>query len=130
MRMWICGLNFWNLFKLSKEKVTFSSAVYKANHPVPSNLLMVSLIQKSEVMFLFSAAWLLRLQPWTNEQYRQQSKMSPSKKFTCKEALRQVYYLSEAPSPPPDTLYTCIQLFTQGRGGGGDGAKPAKSLYK
>jgi hypothetical protein len=37
------------------------------------------------------------------------------KKITCKGALRQVFYLSEAPSPPktphspPYTLCTCIQ---------------------
>jgi hypothetical protein len=35
-------------------------------------------------------------------------------KFTCKETLRQVFYLSEAPSPlmthsVDPTLYTCIQ---------------------
>ncbi len=45
---------------------------------------------------------------------------------TFKGTLRQVFYLSEALSPPmttfflPYTLYTCIQytcLFTQGRGG-------------
>jgi hypothetical protein len=48
------------------------------------------------------------------------------KKFTCKGILRQVLYLSEAPSapnpklPPPNTLYVFLQytFFTQGRGEG------------
>jgi hypothetical protein len=49
------------------------------------------------------------------------------KKFTCKGALWQVFYLSEAPFPPmtpcsPSPLHTVyvytIYLFTQGRGGG------------
>ncbi len=41
--------------------------------------------------------------------------MSFSKKMTCKGTLRQMFYLSESPSPfydlilPPYTLYTCIQ---------------------
>ncbi len=41
--------------------------------------------------------------------------MSLSKKLTCKVTLRQVFYLSEAPSPPmiptaspPNTLYTSV----------------------
>ncbi len=45
--------------------------------------------------------------------------MSSSKKITCKGALRQEFYLSEAPSPPmtpyspppPYTLYTCIRCW-------------------
>ncbi len=50
------------------------------------------------------------------------------KKFTCKGALWQVFYLSEAPFPPmtpcsPSPLHTVyvytIYLFTQGGGGGG-----------
>jgi hypothetical protein len=50
------------------------------------------------------------------------------KKLTCKGALRQVFYLSEAPSPPPILAHTppslhtvyvyTIYLFTQGKGGG------------
>ncbi len=57
---------------------------------------------------------------------RMQCQMLLYKKLTCKGTLRQVFYLSEAPSPPmtlypppPYTLYRCIQyLFTQGRGRG------------
>jgi hypothetical protein len=48
------------------------------------------------------------------------------KKFTCKETLRQVFYLPEAlPSydpilPPFHTVYVnAVYLFTQGGGGGG-----------
>jgi hypothetical protein len=63
-----------------------------------------------------------------------QFQMSLSKKLTYKGALRQMFCLSEAPSPPltpysppPYTLYTVrartlysiLYLFTQGRGGGG-----------
>ncbi len=52
------------------------------------------------------------------------------KKLTCKGPLRQVFYLSEVPSPPmtPNSppplthclpVYSTIYLFTQRRGGGG-----------
>jgi hypothetical protein len=44
--------------------------------------------------------------------------MSSSKKFTCKETLRQVFIcLRLRTAYPPYTLYTCIQvyLFTKGR---------------
>jgi hypothetical protein len=46
------------------------------------------------------------------------------KKLTCKVTLRQVFYLSEAPSPPMTpypplfTLYTCIQYIYSHREGG------------
>ncbi len=51
------------------------------------------------------------------------------RKLTCKGTLRQVFYLSEAPSPhmtpyPPSPLHTVyvyiVYFFTQGRGGGGE----------
>ncbi len=51
------------------------------------------------------------------------------KKFACKGTLRQVCYLSVAPSPPmtpyspPYTLYTCTK-YTYSHGGGGGGATP------
>ncbi len=56
--------------------------------------------------------------------YRMQCQMSLPKKVTCKWTLRQVFYLSETPSPPmtpysPPPLYTVYvytaYLFTQGR---------------
>ncbi len=63
--------------------------------------------------------------------------MSLSKKLACKGTLRQVFYLSEARSPPmtpyspPLTLHTCIlytvYLFTQG-GGGGESQKTESKL--
>ncbi len=49
------------------------------------------------------------------------------KKLTCKETLRQMFHLSEAPSPPmsqyspPYTLYTCIQYTYSQREGGEEG---------
>jgi hypothetical protein len=51
------------------------------------------------------------------------------KKFTCKGTLRQVFYLSEAPSPPmthtPPPLTHCIRVYIQytyshREGGGGE----------
>ncbi len=52
--------------------------------------------------------------------------MSYLKKFTCKGTMRQVFYLSEAPSPPmtpyPPPLHTVytVYLFSihTGKGGG------------
>ncbi len=45
-----------------------------------------------------------------------------SKKLTCKDTLRQVFYLSEA-LRLPYTLYTCIQyiIHIEKVGGGGEG---------
>ncbi len=55
--------------------------------------------------------------------------MSLSKKSTCRGTLRQVSYLSEAPSPPmtpyspPYTLYTCKQNTYSLKEGGGMGVE-------
>jgi hypothetical protein len=82
-----------------------------------------------EIKFLIAHTvntYTVPIRQWTNELYRNQSKLLSSKKIAMKRDFAAGVYMSEARNPihPPYTLYmyvyTSILIHTQGRGEAGE----------